>query len=241
VLLETQHQSDVVFSIKTKTKKTYVLPTKGTTLVLDKSKDNILSLDVLLQSGFKADFAIGTVDDPRFGGVLTTSTGVRATLLFENNLWRVPMAFLPTMTVSTSQAHISDEDNIQASPITIPEISSKTASSADRQPTCTSKDGKTSSTIRNVIAVIQHNDTNTSVPMGLVMTRLQSTDIQDYIEQSYGSLLHFVQESSYTSHFQITSEPHGEFITCTQKEKPIRVNPVDVSPVDVEYRNTDIR
>jgi hypothetical protein len=37
------------------------------------------------------------------------------------------MAFLPTMTASTSQAHISDEQNIQASPITIPEISSKIA------------------------------------------------------------------------------------------------------------------
>ncbi len=68
--------------------------------------------------------------------------------------------------------------------------------------------------------------------MGLVMARLQSTDIQDYIEQSYGSLLHFVQENRYESHFQITSEPHGDFIECTQKEKPIRVNPVDVSPVD---------
>jgi hypothetical protein len=64
------------------------------------------------------------------------------------------------------------------------------------------------------------------------MQSLQSTDIQDSIEQSYGSPLRFVQESSYTSHFQITSGPHGDFITCTQKEKPIRVNPVDVSPVD---------
>jgi hypothetical protein len=83
------------------------------------------------------------------------------------------MAFLSTMTASTSQAHISDEQNIQTSPITIPEISSKIAASDDRQSTCTSKDGKTVSTIRNVIAALQHN-------MGLVMARLQSTDIQDY-------------------------------------------------------------
>jgi len=129
--------ADVVFSIKTKAKKSYVVPTKGTTLVLDKTKDNILSLTVLLQSGFKVDFAIGTVDDPSFGGVLTTPTGARATLLFDNNLWRIPMAFLPTMTTSTSQAHISDEHNhsIQASPITNPEISSKIDASAVRQPT----------------------------------------------------------------------------------------------------------
>jgi hypothetical protein len=203
--------ADVVFSIKTKAKKPYVLVTKGTTLVLDKTKDNILSLPVLSQSGFKVDFAIGTVDDLSFRGVLTTPTGARATLFFENNLWRVPMAFLPTITASTSQVHISDDQNIQASSITIPEISSKIATCADRQPTCTSKDGKTASTIRNVIVDLQHNDTNTSVPMGPVMTRLQSTDIQDYIEQSYGSLLHFVQESSYASHFQITSEPGIDF------------------------------
>ncbi len=164
--------ADVVFSIKTKVKKTYVLATKGTTLVLDKTKDNILSIDV--QSGFKVDFAIGTVDDPSFGGDLTTSTGDRVTLFFENNLWRIPMDFLPTMTASTSQAHISDEHNIQVSPITIPEISSKITTST-----------------------------------GLVMARLQSTDIQDYIEKSYGSLLHFVQENSHASHFQITSESHG--------------------------------
>ncbi len=111
--------ADVVFSIKTKAKKPYVLVTKGTTLVLDK-----------------------------------TPTGVRAFLFFENNLWRVPMAFLPTMTVSTSQAHISDEQNIQSSPITIPEISSKIAASADRQPACTSKNGKTASTIRNFIVAL---------------------------------------------------------------------------------------
>jgi hypothetical protein len=43
--------ADVVFSIKTKVKKPYILSTKGTTLVLDKTKDNILSLDLLLQSG----------------------------------------------------------------------------------------------------------------------------------------------------------------------------------------------
>ena len=122
--------ADVVFSIKTKAKKPYVLATKGTTLVLDKTKDNILSLAVLLQSGFKVDFAIGTVDDPSFGGVLTTPTGARATLLFENNLWRIPMAFLPTMTASTSQAHISNEHNIQASPITISGISSKITAGA---------------------------------------------------------------------------------------------------------------
>jgi hypothetical protein len=39
----------------------------------------------------------------------------------------------------------------------------------------------------------------------------------------------FVPGTIIDSHFQITSGPHGDFIACTQKEKPIRVNPVDVS------------
>ncbi len=164
---------------------------------------------------------------PSFGGVLTT-TGARATLLFENNLWRIPIAFLPTMTASTSHAHILGGQPIQASPTTIPEITA----SADRQPTCASKDSKTASNIRNVIASRQQDDTNAAVPISLVMQSLQSIDIQDYIEQSYGSPLRFLQESSYASHFQITSGPHGDFITCIQKDKLIRVNPVDVSPVD---------
>ena len=84
------------------------------------------------------------------------------------------MSFLPTMTVSTSQAHISDEHNIQVSPITIPEISSKITASDDRHPTCVSKDGKTASTIRNVIVARQEHDTNVAVPMGLVMQSLHT-------------------------------------------------------------------
>ena len=120
--------ADVVFSIKTKAKKPYVLATKGTT-------SNWIP------------------------------TGARATLLFEKNLWKIPMAFLPTMTASTSQAHISDGQPIQASPTTIPEITI----SADRQPTCASKDGRTASTIRNVIATRQQDDTNAAVPISLVL------------------------------------------------------------------------
>ncbi len=58
---------------------------------------------------------------------------------------------------------------LQASPITIPEISSQIVTSADRQPTCVSKEGKSASTIRNVIVAHQQNDTTAVVPVGLVM------------------------------------------------------------------------
>ena len=44
--------TDIVFPILTQTKNPYTLSTKGTTLVLEKSKDNILSLDALYKAGF---------------------------------------------------------------------------------------------------------------------------------------------------------------------------------------------
>ncbi len=51
---------DVVFPILTQVKKPYALATKGTTLVLEMSKDNILSLTALLKAGVKVTFAVGT-------------------------------------------------------------------------------------------------------------------------------------------------------------------------------------
>ncbi len=37
------------------------------------------------------EFAAGTSDDLNFGGYLITPTGSRVVLVFENNLWRVPL------------------------------------------------------------------------------------------------------------------------------------------------------
>ena len=78
--------ADVVFPIMTKTRKPYTLVTTDTTLVLKKTKDSILSLAVLLKAGFKVTWAVGTPQDPIFGGILTTPTGARATLGFKHNL-----------------------------------------------------------------------------------------------------------------------------------------------------------
>jgi hypothetical protein len=59
--------------------------------VLTDTKDKIMSLTVLLKAGFKVEFETGTSDDPDFGGYLITPTGSRVALVFENNLWRVPL------------------------------------------------------------------------------------------------------------------------------------------------------
>jgi hypothetical protein len=102
----------------------------------------------------------------------------------------------------------------------------------------TSQCFQTASTIRNVIAALQHNDTNAAVPMVLVMQRLQSTDIQDYIERSYGSLLHFVQESSYTSHFQITSGYPENTRRAHEKTPPGPVRPIKKLKKPMELMNS---
>jgi hypothetical protein len=82
---------DVVYPILTESKKPYAFATRGTTLVLTDTKDKIISLAVLMKAGFKVEFAAGTSDDPNFGGYLITPTGSRVALVFENNLWRVPL------------------------------------------------------------------------------------------------------------------------------------------------------
>jgi hypothetical protein len=83
--------ADVVYPILTESKKPYAFATRDTTLVLTDTKDKIISLAVLLKAGFKVEFAVNTSDDPDFGGYLITPTGSRVALVFENNLWRVPL------------------------------------------------------------------------------------------------------------------------------------------------------
>ena len=78
--------ADVVFPIMTKARTPFALATTGTTLVLKKPKDHILSLAALLKAGFKVTFAVGTPQDPNFGGILISPTGARATLDFKDNL-----------------------------------------------------------------------------------------------------------------------------------------------------------
>ena len=63
----------------------------GSTLLVEKTKDNILSLVVLLKTGFKVDFAVGSDDDSCFVGTLYTPEGILIQLVFHDNLWHVPM------------------------------------------------------------------------------------------------------------------------------------------------------
>jgi hypothetical protein len=107
--------ADVVYPILTESKKPYAFATRGTTLVLTDTKDKIISLAVLLKAGFKVDFAAGTSDDLNFGGYLITLTGSRVALVFENNLWRVPLWAppIPAPATHTMPAKVLIKSGIQ--------------------------------------------------------------------------------------------------------------------------------
>ncbi len=82
--------------------------------MLEKSKDNILSLTVLYKVGFKVTFVVGTPQDPTSSGVLTTPTGTRATLVFAHDPCCAPM-WSPS-----SRVRLSTQAQIQIQPDTEP-------------------------------------------------------------------------------------------------------------------------
>ena len=82
--------TDVTFPVLTATNELYVIDTTnsqpGSTLLVEQTQDNILSLVVLLKAGFKLDFAVGSVDDSSFGSILYTSEGILIKMVFHDNL-----------------------------------------------------------------------------------------------------------------------------------------------------------
>jgi len=87
--------TDVTFSVFTATNELYVIDTTnsqpGSTLLVEKTKDNIISLAILLKAGFQVDFAVGSADDSCFGGNLYTPEGILIKMVFHDNLWHIPM------------------------------------------------------------------------------------------------------------------------------------------------------
>jgi hypothetical protein len=81
--------TDVTFPVLTVTNEFYVIDTTnsqpGSTLLVEKTKDNILSLTVLLNAAFQVDFAVGSVDDSCFDGTLYTPEGILIQLVFHVN------------------------------------------------------------------------------------------------------------------------------------------------------------
>ncbi len=104
--------ADVIFPVRTATDELYAIDTTGSqagssgrsTLLVERTKDTILSLAVLLKAQFKVDFAVGTEEDPFSGGTLWTSEGHTINLTFRDNLWHVPMWRPPIIIKPTTGA-----------------------------------------------------------------------------------------------------------------------------------------
>ena len=66
--------TDVTFPMLSATNEFYVIDTTnsqtGSTLLVEKTNDNVISLEVLLKVDFKVDFVVGRPDDSCFGGIL---------------------------------------------------------------------------------------------------------------------------------------------------------------------------
>ena len=70
---------------------TPLLFSTDSSLYCAEAKENLLSLAQILQAGNSVHFAAGRTDDPQYGGFIQTPDGHRITMIFENNLWRLPL------------------------------------------------------------------------------------------------------------------------------------------------------
>ena len=121
------------------------------------------------------EFAAGTSDDSNLGGYLITPAGSRVALVFENNLWRFPLWVPPRRAPAghTMPAKVlieSGATNFLPAP-------------------CPTKDHKAVSTIKLIIATIQHDDFlhPLGVEQGHTGNGLRETDMNECIKQTYGA------------------------------------------------------
>jgi hypothetical protein len=149
------------------------------------------------------EFATGTSDDPNFGGYLITPVVSRVALVFENNLWRVPL-WSPPIRAPARHA--------------IPaKVLIKSGTTNFLPAPCSTQDLKAVSTIKHIIATIQHDDFlhPLGVEQGNIGNGIRETSVNEYIKQTYGSLLLFLQDSAHAQQFKVTENKHGKFyIDC---------------------------
>ena len=91
------------------------------------------------------------------------------------------------------------------------------------------------STIKHIIATIQHDGFlhPLGVEQGYIGNGLRETATNEYIKQTYGSLLLFLKDSAHAQEFKVTEDKHGKFyIDCTQRPKTRVFTPADFTPLD---------
>ena len=120
----------------------------------------------------KVKFAAGTSDDPNFGGYLITPAGSRVALVFENNLWRVPLWAPP---IRAPAGHITPA-----------KVLIKSGTTKFLPAPCSTQDLKAVSTIKHIIATIQHDGFlhPLGVEQGYIGNGLRETAVNEYIKQT---------------------------------------------------------
>ena len=123
---------------------------------------------------------------------------MRVTLVFADNLWRVPMWSLSSRVPLSTQTQIQTQPDVEAIVKASPGIIS-TPEHAEISPLCSSQDRKSDATIHNVISTLQKGGANDVVDLNLIIHTLRESDIQEYIFPSYGTFLRFLQQSTHAS------------------------------------------
>ena len=92
-------KTNVTFPVKMGNNKTYNIQLPDQSLVVDRQTTpdvpTLLSLAVLLKSGFEVTFAVGSKRDPTYGGQLVAPDGQVARMIFEDNMWKLPLSSAP--------------------------------------------------------------------------------------------------------------------------------------------------
>ena len=189
----------------------YVIDTtnsqSGSTLLVEKTKDNILSLVVLLKTGFKVDFAVGSADDSCFGRTLYTAEGIL----------RGPPSIVAPCTALSSLCPVVKVNNYY------------------RTLDTTSRDKRVAKTITAIIASLHAEDHQGPLEQDFIGNRLHGTDVSEFIHDRYGSLVKFLQDGTCRDDFVVTLGNNGTcFIDHVPKlvlHRPVRVSPADSMPL----------
>jgi hypothetical protein len=135
---------------------------------VDKTKDNIISLTILLKGDFKVDFAVGRDDDSCFVGSLYTSEGILIQMLFHDNLCHISMWRPPNIVRSCTTALPSLGPSVQMS-------------NYYRALGATSRDKHAVKTITPIIAALHAEGHQVPVEQDFIGNRLHATDVSEFV------------------------------------------------------------
>lgn len=91
ILATSAQAEEAGFPTVTDTGHSIIFKTGGCVLFLNSALDCIISLALMIKSGCKVDLKCCRRGDPYYGGEITLPDDHTITMIFEDNLWRLPM------------------------------------------------------------------------------------------------------------------------------------------------------